>query len=584
MWGLLTCGPRAPFVGAPLGPPPHRTVGGAPRQLVRLYERSQKWDWNPYAGGLGCSTMLGAPPAAGELEASRGAPPPNDIEGLRALCRNEVAALSTEHELLLFDLQRLNELTQIYRDKEGRFLLSPPPEILEAKKGVDLRLEQFKDDCGRCERLQRRLQRLLDRGREAGGSAGFVSSPEAIEANCRLLKKVQDQRRLISMLQRDLDERLYEQSLMEEHLKRLTRAADHLPWGSPGRGPPRGGPREGPLPPTLHQRQKEVPNFQTDWLRQIRFAAAPLPRVPTKQPPIPAATVKSTRRLSSAAAAAAAADKGLARRLSRKDKRPSEAGSLKAASAAADAAEEEGLLPRVLKSFWRGGETAGDTAAPETAAAADTGGAAAAARRSSSSALQRLLSGGLSLVVTGAQGDSPGSARKRGGPAGDDGSPRSPREGRRPHREPLARGDSKASLVRGASRTLASPREAAGRGAAPPLRQGSRTLPSPRGPLLDAEGPLEEGGPPSPPLSPRGDARGAGDTASITRSLSRQGSRTLTSPRGAAAAAVEQWTTKAGKAAAGIERKETRTLLSPRDSLAPQGAPSGRPPAAAPPA
>ena len=528
---LLHSPPSPPRVSLPisaLGPPftsPLRMLGAsrgpAPRPMVRMYDGTQQWAWNPYVGGLGCSSMLGAPPPT---EA------PKDIEGLREMYRNEVSALTMEHELLLFDLERFQDMSALYRDSEGGFLLSPPPDLLEIKKGLDLRIEQFKDDCGRSERLQRRLQRQIDKGPPLGGGplgGPTAMSPEAVAANCLLIKRVRDQKRLISMLQRDLEERLYEQSLMETHLKKLRRAADHLSISVPPRGPLRGPPEP---PPTLHQREKKVPEFKADWLQQIRFPLQPIPRAPTRQPPIPAATVRESKK---AAAAAAAAKGDMGRRISKKERKPSAADAAAALGSPAEAAEEEGLLPRMLRSFWGGRE--------ETPAAA----AAAAPSPSRSASLQRFLSGGMNLVVTGTPGmteKETGRDRAEKGPR----SPRSPLPGR-PQAPPLTRGDSRASsLVRGASRTLMSPRSPRGEG--PLIRQGSRTLASPRGPPEETEE--------------------REDAASVSRSPSRQPSRTLMSPRGVAAAAVDTWAAAPSSkaAAAGIARKESRTLMSPRGS------------------
>ncbi|XP_026194467.1 uncharacterized protein LOC34618305 [Cyclospora cayetanensis] len=275
----------------------------ATRQVVRLCDSSQRWIWNPYAGGLGCSSMLGTEPCEKLSPSAPVGSSLQEVEKLREMYKDEVSMLTLEHELLLYDLKRFHDMTALYRDAEsGSFLLTPPEAILEAKKGIDLRIEHFKDECGRCERLQRRMQRQMDKGPPVAakeGSSGppppSSNSPEAVAANCILLKRVRDQRRLIALLQRDLEERLYEQSLMEVHLKKLRQAAEHLDVSLPADAAGKGSRESRRLPgeaPSLHQREKQIPEFKTAWLHRIRFATAPLPRVPSRQPPVPPASCR----------------------------------------------------------------------------------------------------------------------------------------------------------------------------------------------------------------------------------------------------------------------------------------------------
>lgn len=312
------------------------------RQCVVVAAEQPKWAWNPYSSGLaGCTS-------ASECAANLRGGFPDDTQKLREAYRRELESLTNEHELLLLDFRELEERIHSAEGNPSSAPLQPPSEeVLFLKQGFDLRVQQFKEDCDRVERLRLKLQRSLERDQraneEGGDSAGGkgLMSREAVAVNCTLLKRVKDQDRLIGILQRELEELQYEQALVENHLKKLRRAADHLPLAEQLE------PRGSQPPPSLHSQGKGPPEFKSEWLKEIRFPRVKIPRLPTTKPPIPSAAVEFVK------IPRAGSEVSVGRTSSppaRADRRTREGDEAKKKLKDSEGAEE-GILPRAFKSL-----------------------------------------------------------------------------------------------------------------------------------------------------------------------------------------------------------------------------------------
>ncbi|PHJ25614.1 rna-binding protein [Cystoisospora suis] len=229
-----------------------------------------KWRWNPY---------LEEPPAP-LLSSGVVADEDRSLPVLARIYQEQVAALTEAHEEIMRDKRQLETLLEPYMTPNGQKLAQEPSEdILMFKEGLDIRLQQFNEDCNRASRLEWVLQRKLQETSEKESKA-LSTHPCQVQATCEALKKVKDQERLIKILQHELDEQLYYNDLFAEQLRRMRGESALLPSG-PKYTRPYFAVR------TLHQDIDGSSKYTSDWAKMIRVNPedVALPSIPPRRPP-----------------------------------------------------------------------------------------------------------------------------------------------------------------------------------------------------------------------------------------------------------------------------------------------------------
>ncbi|CBZ51247.1 conserved hypothetical protein [Neospora caninum Liverpool] len=182
-----------------------------PNFVVHSPSTVPQWKWNAY---------VEAPPApllASGVVADEAMSVPELVETYQA----EVAALTQAHEEIMRDKAHLEKLLEPYMSPDSREMVAEPSEeILLLKKGFDIRLQQFNENCKKASKLEWIIQRKLRHVSEKEDKV-VVTHPCQVQATCRALKKIKDQGRLIKILQHELDECLYFNDLYAEQLRKM---------------------------------------------------------------------------------------------------------------------------------------------------------------------------------------------------------------------------------------------------------------------------------------------------------------------------------------------------------------------------
>ncbi|KFG62873.1 hypothetical protein TGRUB_291650 [Toxoplasma gondii RUB] len=221
--------------------------------VVHSQRTLPQWKWNAYAE---------APPAP-LLASGVVADEDMSVPALVRTYQAQITALTHAHEEIMRDKVRLERLMEPYVCPKTRELVAEPSEdILLLKKGFDIRLQQFNEDCRKASKLEWIIQRKLVHIEEKEDK-WVATHPCQVEATCRALKKVKDQGRLIKILQHELDECLYFNDLYAEQLRKMRNgcsAGVHAGRPQPTFYTVR----------TLHQDFETSFKHASDWVKAIR--------------------------------------------------------------------------------------------------------------------------------------------------------------------------------------------------------------------------------------------------------------------------------------------------------------------------
>eukprot|EP00918_Siedleckia_nematoides_P041298 GHVU01089672.1.p1 GENE.GHVU01089672.1~~GHVU01089672.1.p1 ORF type:complete len:460 (-),score=131.73 GHVU01089672.1:683-2062(-) len=155
-------------------------------------------------------------------------------------------------------------LLEPYLNKDGSLVATPDERILLFKQGLDLRMVELDEDCRRIQQTERRLQRKIDECTLTYETMVFDAQGFA---ESRLMKQIQEQQRVITLQQRELDELRFQRDLYADETTRLRGICrygnwDHLGPGIVPRSPPQ-------TPRTLHEHYSAA-KPDTDWMRKVR--------------------------------------------------------------------------------------------------------------------------------------------------------------------------------------------------------------------------------------------------------------------------------------------------------------------------
>ena len=144
------------------------------------------------------------------------------IAQLTDLYQQQLSELNACHSLLLADQERLATLLAPHITPSGQIspeaLQQLDPMVLVFKEGLDLRLNEFQEDCRRIQATERRLQRKIEQA-AADYEANFLATSGLADA--RILKRLREQQRLIQIQQQELDQARFEKELLEGENNRL---------------------------------------------------------------------------------------------------------------------------------------------------------------------------------------------------------------------------------------------------------------------------------------------------------------------------------------------------------------------------
>ena len=177
------------------------------------------------------TSQIAAPPSAGPSTLVS-APIPQSlpkhvaedqqIHSLTSLYQQQLAELSACHSLLLADQERLAAMLAPHLSPQGSIdpstLPTLDPRILLFKDGLDLRMQEFQEDCKRLQTTEKRLQRKIEQA-AADYEGAFLAS--AGLADARVLKRLKEQQRVIAVQQAELDQVRFEKEVLEGENNRL---------------------------------------------------------------------------------------------------------------------------------------------------------------------------------------------------------------------------------------------------------------------------------------------------------------------------------------------------------------------------
>mmetsp|Transcript_19757 Transcript_19757/g.42311 ORF Transcript_19757/g.42311 Transcript_19757/m.42311 type:complete len:200 (-) Transcript_19757:91-690(-) len=142
-----------------------------------------------------------------------------EIQKLCDQYQEQLAELNACHSLLVIDQERLASMLAPYVNASGVLVMeSPDPDVLLFKKGLDLRLAQFEEDCKRIQATERRLQQCIE-----NATTEYEEAVTGIAKNSdsRIFKRLREQQRQIELQQQEIDQVRFEKELLQEETRRL---------------------------------------------------------------------------------------------------------------------------------------------------------------------------------------------------------------------------------------------------------------------------------------------------------------------------------------------------------------------------
>lgn len=150
-----------------------------------------------------------------------------DLE-IQQLCdkyQQDLVELNACHSLLVKDQERLTAMLARYVNEEGDYCEITNPDVLLFKDGLELRLQEFEEDCRRIQNLEMELQRRID---EATSDFEEAVSTVAVSTDSRIYKRLREQQRLIDLQQREIDQVRFEKEMLEQETRLLRERVDFV--------------------------------------------------------------------------------------------------------------------------------------------------------------------------------------------------------------------------------------------------------------------------------------------------------------------------------------------------------------------
>ena len=140
------------------------------------------------------------------------------IKRLTRQYQHELAELSACHTLLQQDHSDLVQMLQPYVDPGTGSLRNVPEDIVLIKQGLDLRLREFETDTYRVQRTEHELQTLIE---ESALERESQISRLGNQAGSNISTAFNEQQRLISLQQGEIDQLRFETAIMEKETAKL---------------------------------------------------------------------------------------------------------------------------------------------------------------------------------------------------------------------------------------------------------------------------------------------------------------------------------------------------------------------------
>lgn len=206
------------------------------------------------SGGMG--TPMGFPPRSPhgamnpleQVSRSRALQQDEEINQLCDLYQQLLTELNACHSLLQVDQERLAAMLVPYVNAQNQ-LVEPEPDVLLFKQGLDLRLQEFEEDCQKIQKVERRLQKKID---EACSEYDAAVHDIAQVADSRILRRLRDNQRKIDLQQQEIDQLRFEKDILEKETRKLREMAGQGHYTGPISEPYGGRGHDQPPMPRLH--------------------------------------------------------------------------------------------------------------------------------------------------------------------------------------------------------------------------------------------------------------------------------------------------------------------------------------------
>jgi hypothetical protein len=142
-----------------------------------------------------------------------------EIQQLCDIYQQQLTELNACHSLLTVDQEKLAQMLAPYVSERGELVLQQPSEdILLFKKGLDLRLKEFEEDCKRIQRTERLLAQKIE-----DATTGYEEAVQGQSAShdSRIFKRLKEQQRLIEIQQKEIDQIRFEKEMLQEETRQL---------------------------------------------------------------------------------------------------------------------------------------------------------------------------------------------------------------------------------------------------------------------------------------------------------------------------------------------------------------------------
>ncbi|CDJ44261.1 hypothetical protein, conserved, partial [Eimeria tenella] len=166
------------------------------------------------------------------------------------LYQQQLVELNAAHTMLLADQEQLAALLGAPPNPQGPL----SEDLLLLKKGLDLRLLEFQEDCRRIQKTEKMLQRQLDE--LSLGYDAMVLEAQGF-AESKLMGQVKELKKIIYLLQTELDALHFQRDVYADEAKRLRGVCRYGDWIQDGLADPLKQPEL--TPRTLHQKYSGAP-------------------------------------------------------------------------------------------------------------------------------------------------------------------------------------------------------------------------------------------------------------------------------------------------------------------------------------
>ncbi|OEH76715.1 hypothetical protein cyc_08769 [Cyclospora cayetanensis] len=129
--------------------------------------------------------------------------------------------------MLLTDQEQLAAMLAPYVDSDGHPVVPLSDDLLFIKRGLDLRLLEFQEDCRRIQKTENTLQRQLDE--LSLGYDAMVLEAQGF-AESKLMGQVKDLKKIVTLLQLELDELRFQRDVYADEAKRLRGVCRYGNW------------------------------------------------------------------------------------------------------------------------------------------------------------------------------------------------------------------------------------------------------------------------------------------------------------------------------------------------------------------